>query len=407
MAQFGEAMNPDELVLQAQAALRGGDPDTAIVQLQKALQVSPSNVSALGLLSAAYAQKGMVPEAIQQCIAAVNANPSHAVLRYNLGTLYQRAGDNGNAQGQYEAALQLDPTYSNALQGLASLGIAPPPPPATPVGYSQPVVSSALASSPAGVGTATCVNHPSNAASHFCSGCGKPMCTQCEIASGPTYVCDRCFTLSRGTSIAGAVGHGATMTGVVVENVAGVRQTMEMKVNFPTRFVASFIDTLVLLIPNIVLGMFIPFGGYIAQFGYSTLLMGNGSGRTLGMKALGIRVVNADGTAYTYGNAALRWLASMLSTLILCIGFLMIAFDPDKQSLHDKLCKTYVVGRENVQPWIFWVLLVLVIGGFMALFVAMFFLGFALMRSMPAPTGRGGGFPAPGAPGGFPMPPPR
>ena len=67
-------------------------------------------------------------------------------------------------------------------------------------------------------------------------------------------------------------------------------------------------------------------------------------GQTLGKKLLGIKVVDEKGKTPSAGVLGTReFVGKLVSTLILGIGFLMIAFDSKKQGLHDKIAKTYVV----------------------------------------------------------------
>ena len=72
-------------------------------------------------------------------------------------------------------------------------------------------------------------------------------------------------------------------------------------------------------------------------------------GQTFGKMALKIRVVNEDGTPLDYRKSFLRWLGYFLCDLTFYIGYLWAAFDPRKQGLHDKVCKTVVV-RTDVPP---------------------------------------------------------
>ena len=62
-----------------------------------------------------------------------------------------------------------------------------------------------------------------------------------------------------------------------------------------------------------------------------------------GKRALGLRVLRRDGSRAGLGRRLCRSLAQMLSELILCIGFLMIAFRKDRRGLHDLICGTVVV----------------------------------------------------------------
>jgi uncharacterized RDD family membrane protein YckC len=72
-------------------------------------------------------------------------------------------------------------------------------------------------------------------------------------------------------------------------------------------------------------------------------------GQTFGKMALKIKVVNEDGTPLDYRKAFLRWLGYFLCDLTFYIGYLWAAFDPHKQGLHDKVCKTVVI-RTDVPP---------------------------------------------------------
>jgi uncharacterized RDD family membrane protein YckC len=69
-------------------------------------------------------------------------------------------------------------------------------------------------------------------------------------------------------------------------------------------------------------------------------------GQTFGKMALKIRVVNEDGTPLDYRKSFLRWLGYFLCDLTFYIGYLWAAFDPRKQGLHDKVCKTVVVRTD-------------------------------------------------------------
>jgi tetratricopeptide (TPR) repeat protein len=62
-------------------------------------------------LGHAYAEAGIVHEAIEQYLKAVQLCPSFADLRTRLGTLYRDAGDLQRAREQYEAAKSANPKY--------------------------------------------------------------------------------------------------------------------------------------------------------------------------------------------------------------------------------------------------------------------------------------------------------
>jgi uncharacterized RDD family membrane protein YckC len=77
---------------------------------------------------------------------------------------------------------------------------------------------------------------------------------------------------------------------------------------------------------------------------YNTIMNGRW-GATLGKMAIGARIVNADGTPIGYGKALARFLAEIVSSLILAIGYIMAAFDSKKRALHDHICGTVVVAK--------------------------------------------------------------
>ncbi len=74
-------------------------------------------------------------------------------------------------------------------------------------------------------------------------------------------------------------------------------------------------------------------------------------GRTLGMKILGIKVIDEKGGNITFGKAFLRWLMGyFLPGVIPYVGALlyialaiMIGVDTKKQGWHDKISRTYVI----------------------------------------------------------------
>jgi uncharacterized RDD family membrane protein YckC len=66
-------------------------------------------------------------------------------------------------------------------------------------------------------------------------------------------------------------------------------------------------------------------------------------GATPGKMALGLKVTRADGGPISAGLAMGRYFAKFLSSITLCIGFIIAAFDREKRSLHDHICGTRVI----------------------------------------------------------------
>ena len=66
-------------------------------------------------------------------------------------------------------------------------------------------------------------------------------------------------------------------------------------------------------------------------------------GGTPGKLVLGLRVANVSGGNISFLRATGRYFAKILSTLILLIGFIMVAFTSKKQGLHDMIAETVVL----------------------------------------------------------------
>jgi uncharacterized RDD family membrane protein YckC/cytoskeletal protein CcmA (bactofilin family) len=66
-------------------------------------------------------------------------------------------------------------------------------------------------------------------------------------------------------------------------------------------------------------------------------------GSTIGGIILGLRVVRLDDRPIDWGTAVVRALACFLSLIFIGLGFIWVAFDPDKQSWHDKIAGTTVI----------------------------------------------------------------
>jgi uncharacterized RDD family membrane protein YckC len=82
----------------------------------------------------------------------------------------------------------------------------------------------------------------------------------------------------------------------------------------------------------------------VIELAYFAGFWSSGLQATLGQKICGLRVVSAsDFGKISFVRAAGRFFAMILSGLIFCIGFLMVAFTERKQGLHDMIAGTYVI----------------------------------------------------------------
>jgi uncharacterized RDD family membrane protein YckC len=67
---------------------------------------------------------------------------------------------------------------------------------------------------------------------------------------------------------------------------------------------------------------------------------------TPGKRICGIHIIRVSGERVSGGLAFGRWLSYFLSSLTLCIGFMMIGWNKEKKGLHDIVCGTRVIyGR--------------------------------------------------------------
>ena len=142
---------------------------------------------------------------------------------------------------------------------------------------------------------------------------------------------------------------------------------------FWIRFVAKFIDGLILMVPQfgvqMVLGMvmgattapkvtpgqppsFDPaqimlllaiIGSSIGLHMVYSIVLVSKYGATWGKMAVGLKIVTENGSKLTVGRAVGRFFAEWVSGLTLYIGYIIAGFDSEKRALHDHICSTRVI----------------------------------------------------------------
>ena len=121
------------------------------------------------------------------------------------------------------------------------------------------------------------------------------------------------------------------------------------RAGFWRRLAGAFIDGIVLGIVSGILRGVLGNGagggvGFVISAAYFTVFIGAERGQTLGQMALGIRVLGLDnGASIGYGRAFIRWLVSLISGLVLLLGYLWMLWDKEKQCWHDKAANDVVV----------------------------------------------------------------
>jgi uncharacterized RDD family membrane protein YckC len=82
---------------------------------------------------------------------------------------------------------------------------------------------------------------------------------------------------------------------------------------------------------------------FVGQWLYEALLTSSSWQATIGKRILHLKVVDEAGNRISFGRATGRFFAKILSSMFMCIGFIMIAFTDRKRGLHDMLAGTLVV----------------------------------------------------------------
>jgi uncharacterized RDD family membrane protein YckC len=213
--------------------------------------------------------------------------------------------------------------------------------------FAPPAAASAAAAAPA-------------AESRFCSECGRPFPASELVSIGSATVCAQCKPVFMQRMREGGQAIGVRHYG-----------------GFWIRFVARLIDAVLLFIASLIIGIplglimggaAVGIGGFgnnpaaaaaalpalfasIAIRALINMAIGvayeayfvSTRGGTLGKLALGLKIIRADGSGVPVGLAVGRYFAQILSALILYIGYIMAGFDPEKRSLHDRICETRVI----------------------------------------------------------------
>jgi uncharacterized RDD family membrane protein YckC len=136
---------------------------------------------------------------------------------------------------------------------------------------------------------------------------------------------------------------------------------------FWQRFAAAFLDGMVLLIPNLLIGKFIggdklfyelmdhhvqltTIAGQLLQMVislfYFVFMESGASQATIGKQALGLKVTSTTGEPISVTKALARNAGKWVSDIILLIGYFMMLWDDRNQTLHDKMAGTLVVKKQ-------------------------------------------------------------
>lgn len=201
---------------------------------------------------------------------------------------------------------------------------------------------------------------PAGTAGVMCAECRQFFPPEQTVRFGDAFVCPNCKPVYVQKLREGATTGAETFPGAV--RYAG----------FWIRVVAKIIDSLIIGVPMMILFFLLGMGGALAarsgqnqpgtvfamlgmQALIQVLAIGIGAAyniyfiakraATPGKMAVGLKVINADGSPITVGKATGRYFAEMVSGLTCYIGYIIAGFDEQKRTLHDHICSTRVIYK--------------------------------------------------------------
>ena len=125
------------------------------------------------------------------------------------------------------------------------------------------------------------------------------------------------------------------------------------RAGFWQRVGAAVLDTLILIVPSVILLLILKQGALyqtlstVVSLAYFTYFEGGPTGQTLGKKAIGIRVYDfREGGSIGYGRGLLRQFGKWLSAIPLGLGYFWMLWDKEKQCWQDKIAGSVVVPAE-------------------------------------------------------------
>ena len=134
-------------------------------------------------------------------------------------------------------------------------------------------------------------------------------------------------------------------------------------IGFWARVVAATIDSIVTVVASVIVAVAAGFftaaiGAFVGNaelFGqlvvivtswlYCALMEASDVQATLGKLVIGAKVVDTNGGKLTFGRATGRHFSKYISSILLCVGYVVAAFDERKRGLHDMIAGTCVVSR--------------------------------------------------------------
>jgi tetratricopeptide (TPR) repeat protein len=99
-------------------------PEKAIEAMKRAKEENPTDVALLQAEADLYYNLGNMAKYKEIMTSISEMNPNDPVVFYNLGVSAEKLEDFDNARKYYEKAIEIDPTFANAYNNIASLILA-------------------------------------------------------------------------------------------------------------------------------------------------------------------------------------------------------------------------------------------------------------------------------------------
>jgi uncharacterized RDD family membrane protein YckC len=85
---------------------------------------------------------------------------------------------------------------------------------------------------------------------------------------------------------------------------------------------------------------------FISGWLYFTIMESSKLQATIGKKILNLAVTDVSGVRISFARSNARFWSKLISGIILCIGYIMVAFTEKHQALHDMVAGTLVVKKK-------------------------------------------------------------
>ncbi len=87
--------------------------------------------------------------------------------------------------------------------------------------------------------------------------------------------------------------------------------------------------------------------GTLTSWLYWSIMESSAKQATLGKMALGLKVTDLKGEPISFARATGRYFGKFISSLILCVGFMMAGWTEKKQALHDIMAGCLVIKQRS------------------------------------------------------------